>query len=45
MNISECIKNILPQMRRDKEYLWNNPEEEFKEIKTNEKSKRMAPRC
>ncbi len=36
MNISECIKNILPQMRRDKEYLWNNPEEEFKEIKTSE---------
>ena len=23
-------------MRRDKEYLWNNPEEEFKEIKTSE---------
>lgn len=36
MNISECINNILPQMRKDKEYLWNNPEEEFKEIKTSE---------
>lgn len=36
MNIDECINNLLPQMRKDKEFLWNHPEEEFKELKTSE---------
>lgn len=36
MNIDECINSLLPQMRIDKEFLWNHPEEEFKEIKTSE---------
>ena len=36
MNIDECINNLLPQMRKDKEYFWNNPEKGFKEIKTSE---------
>lgn len=36
MNIDECINNLLSQMRKDKDFLWNHPEEEFKEIKTSE---------
>lgn len=34
MNIDNNISNLLPQMRKDKEFFWNNPEEEFREIKT-----------
>lgn len=36
MNIDECVNNLLPQMKKDKEFLWNHPEEEFKELKTSE---------
>lgn len=36
MNIDTCIKDLLPQMREDKEYFWNNPEEAYKEVKTSE---------
>ena len=36
MNIDECIHNLLPQMKKDKKFLWNHPEEEFKEIETSE---------
>ena len=34
MDIEKEIKDLLPQMRKDKEFLWNHPEEEFKEIET-----------
>lgn len=36
MNIDKCVKDLLPKIKKDKEYLWNHPEEEFKEIKTSE---------
>ncbi|MCI8290863.1 MAG: amidohydrolase [Clostridia bacterium] len=34
MNIENDIINLLPQMRKDKHFFWNNPENEFEEIKT-----------
>ena len=37
MDIEKEIKDLLPQMRKDKEFLWNHPEEEFKEIVEKEK--------
>ncbi len=36
MNIDKCISDLLLKMRNDKKFLWNHPEEEFKEIKTSE---------
>lgn len=34
MNIDNDIKELFPQMKIDKKFFWDNPEEEFKEIKT-----------
>lgn len=34
MNIDECIKELLPQIKIDKDFFWNHPEEEFNEIET-----------
>lgn len=34
MNIDDDINNLLVQMRKDKDFFWNHPEEEFQEIET-----------
>ena len=34
MKIEEIVNNLKPQMLKDKQYLWNNPEEGLKEYKT-----------
>ena len=34
MKIEEIIKKLEPQMLKDKEYLWNNPEKGLEEYKT-----------
>lgn len=34
MNIENDINNLLPKMKEDKEFFWNNPENEFEEVKT-----------
>ncbi len=34
MKIEESVSSLEPQMLKDKEYLWNNPEPGLKEIKT-----------
>ncbi len=34
MNIDECVKELLPQIKIDKEFFWNHPEESFEEIET-----------
>lgn len=36
MNIENDIINLLPQMRKDKQFFGNNPENEFEEIKTSQ---------
>lgn len=36
MNIDSCIYDLKYQMKIDKEFFWNHPEEEFKEIKTSQ---------
>ena len=34
MRIEETVSSLKPQMLKDKEYLWNNPEQGLKELKT-----------
>lgn len=34
MKVEEIVNSLEPQMLKDKEYLWNNPEPGLKEIKT-----------
>lgn len=34
MNIEACVNNLLLQMREDKKFFWNHPEEEFEELET-----------
>ncbi len=34
MHIEEIVDELRPQMKKDKEYLWNNPEKGLKELKT-----------
>ena len=36
MNIEKIVEDLKPQMKIDKEYLWNHPEKGLNEFKTSE---------